>query len=500
MLIPLTEVLRLPAARAAGIEVLAGSPEEVRIRWVHSSEVYEMGSLLAGGELLLTTGLGLHGRTSEQLAAYVRRLADAGCAALAIELGRSFFEVPEPMVAEARRTGLVLLALTKVVPFERFGEDFHELLLHRRLGAAAQGEVLLQELVAEVLAGAGLRALLDAVSRTAGCAVELYDPDDQLVERSSTRSVEAEGTTLAQVRAAGTLLGRLVFRAPDTDRLRTIADRAAVAVALELGRLRGPGSVRDPAESLLTDLLADAVHTPGEVRRRLDDLGWRCSPDRPLLPLAVDLDPRVPLAEETAAVAATAHTAYGGALVTTVGGDALLLVRAAGGPARIRRATEEWYADLAARLGRRPLVAATTPVADPAAVGPGLQDARTLLRDARDFGVRSRLTRPRDLAMHQLLSALPAERLERFIADQIGLLVEHDRRHASTLVRTLDALLRAGGSKQAAAVELGIRRQTLYARIQRIESLLGADLADPLHRTGLAAALVAWRVRTGIDP
>lgn len=500
MLIPLAEVLRLPSFRAAGVEVLAGEVESTAIRWVHSSEVYEMGNLLAGGELLLTTGLGLHGRTSEQLATYVRRLAGAGCAALAIELGRSFFEVPAAIVAEAQRTGLVLLALTEVVPFERFGEDFHEALLRRKLDAAAQGEPVLEDLLTEVLAGAGLRALLDAVARTAGCAVELHDPEGRLVERSGARAGSAEDRTGVEVRAGTTLLGRLVLHAADDDRLRAVAGRAAIAVALELGRHRGVGAVRDPAESLVTDLVVGALASPGEVRRRLEDVGWACTAERALLPLAVALNPRAPRAEEAAAVAACAQEAFGGALLGTVAGDALVLVRVSHGAARVRRQVAQWHADLTERLARTPLVAAGVAVSEPGALATGVQEVRGLLRDARGAGVPPRVVWPRDLSLHQLLGAVPEARLDRYVADQLGALVEHDRRHASTLVRTLDALLRAGGSKQAAASELGIRRQTLYDRITRIETLLGADLGDAFHRTGLAVALVAWRVRTGVDP
>ena len=76
--VSLAEVLTLPSFRAAGTEVLHGDPDRVPVRWVHSSEVFEMGSLLAGGEVLLTSGLGLHGRTAGHLASYVDQLADAG--------------------------------------------------------------------------------------------------------------------------------------------------------------------------------------------------------------------------------------------------------------------------------------------------------------------------------------------------------------------------------------------------------------------------------------
>lgn len=499
MLIPLDEVLRLPSFRAAGVEVLAGTTATTSVRWVHSSEVYEMGHLLAGGELLLTTGLGLHGRTSRELTAYVRSLADAGCAVLAMELGRSFFRVPPEMVTEAERAGLVLVTLTSVVPFERFGEDFHETLLHRKLSASRQGAPVLQEFVAEVLAGSGLRALLDAVARSAGCAVEFHDEAGHLVEHSAARPGSRRHVTTAPVRAGAAHLGTLTLSAKESLRLRAVADRGSIAVALELGRHRMPGTLRDPAESLLADLLGQTT-SEGDVRRRLAELGWTCTPERPLLPIAVDLDPRLRLSEETSILATISQEVFGGALVGAAGGDGILLLRSSPTMPHLRRTLATWYDDVCGRLGRAPLVAARPAVNDAGALGAELRETRTLLRDARNTGFRSRLVWPRDLSVHQLLASLPDTRLDRYVSEQIGALADHDRQHGSSLVRTLDVLIRAWGSKQAAASELGIRRQTLYTRLERLEALLGADLCDPTHRTGLAVALTAWRVRTGIDP
>lgn len=499
MLIPLDEVLRLPSFRAAGVEVLAGTTADTAVRWVHSSEVYEMGHLLAGGELLLTTGLGLHGRTSRELAAYVRSLADAGCAVLAMELGRSFFRVPPEMVTEAERSGLVLVALTSVVPFERFGEDFHEALLHRKLSASRQGAPVLQEFVAEVLAGNGLRALLDAVARSAGCAVEFRDEAGHLVEHSAARPASRRHVTTAPVHAGTAHLGTLTLSAKENLRLRAVADRGAIAVALELGRHRVPGTLHDPAESLLADLLNQST-SEGEVRRRLAELGGSCSAERPLLPIAVDLDPRLRLSEQTGILAAVTSDTLGHALVGAAGGDGILLVRSSPTAPTARRTLADWYDALCDRMGRAPLVATRPAVSDPGDLGVELRETRTLLRDARNAGYRARVVWPRDLSMHQLLASLPDTRLDHYVTEQIGALADHDRRHGTTLVRTLDVLIRAWGSKQAAASELGIRRQTLYARLARIEKLLGADLAETSHRTGLAVALLAWRVRTGIEP
>ena len=212
MLPTLRDVLAMPSFRAASVEVLTGDLDAV-VRWVHSSEVYEMGGLLAGGEVLLTSGLGLHGRTADQLAAYVEQLADAGCVALGLEIGRSFFDVPTELVTTASRRGMACLAFHSVVPFERMVEDFHDLLVRRRLGTARGGEAIWQELLAPVMHGQGMTALLDAVARLAGCAVEFVDADGRVVERSRIAVPSAERALVqADVRGLAGTVGRVVLR------------------------------------------------------------------------------------------------------------------------------------------------------------------------------------------------------------------------------------------------------------------------------------------------
>jgi purine catabolism regulator len=64
-------------------------------------------------------------------------------------------------------------------------------------------------------------------------------------------------------------------------------------------------------------------------------------------------------------------------------------------------------------------------------------------------------------------------------------------------VRSLDGYLAHGLSKTRTADALGVRRQTLYNRLERIERLLGGlDLSQRERRTALDLALVAWRLRS----
>ena len=508
MLIPLTEVLALPSFQAAGAHLLSGEPDSVLVRWVHSSEVFEMGALLAGGEVLLTTGLGLHGRTSEHLRAYVEQLADAGLAALALELGRTFFEVPEPMLEAARRRGLVVLGLTNVVPFERMVEDFHELVVRRR--AHAGGGAGWGDLAQVVIDGRGLRALLDEVSRVAGCEVELRDRDDQVIERSTIASVTEDSRVVEPVRGPGGDVAALHLLGGATRQRRRVAGQAAVAVALELGRAGSLGHRSSPGQSLVADLCAAAPMSGTEVTGRLADLGWPAPEGRGWQPLAVAVEPRTALTEVVPALEQALRPATGSVLVGIAGSRVVAVVRGWPGPAAARAGLAEAHALLGRRLAgpaRRATGAAAPALlvagpwaGDPADLGPALGAARELLELARRTGRRDGVLLARDLAAPHLLSTAGSAACAGLAEEQVGALIAHDRRHRTELLRTLDAYLAHGTSKAAAAAALGIRRQSLYDRLGRIERVLGVELDDADARLGLQLGVLAWRLRTGIDP
>jgi purine catabolism regulator len=67
----LSEVLALPVMLRAKPKVLVAPRVDATVRWVHSSEIYEIAPLLRGGELLLTTGLGLEDRDPAALVSRV---------------------------------------------------------------------------------------------------------------------------------------------------------------------------------------------------------------------------------------------------------------------------------------------------------------------------------------------------------------------------------------------------------------------------------------------
>lgn len=84
------QVLGLERVRAGQPEVVAGAHRLDRpVRWVHVAEAADVGVMLSGGEMVLTTGVLLAGDEEGQ-GEYIRSLDRAEAAAVVLGLGRAF--------------------------------------------------------------------------------------------------------------------------------------------------------------------------------------------------------------------------------------------------------------------------------------------------------------------------------------------------------------------------------------------------------------------------
>ena len=145
------------------------------MRWVHTSELAEVPTLLKGGELLLTGGLGLADQGAAAQAAYVHQLADKRIAALALELGWSFDEVPEAVLAHsARERDLPMIALHNIVPFVEITEEIQRRIVDGQARELRAHHEVQAALNAALLRAEGLSpALVRALAHALGCQVVL---------------------------------------------------------------------------------------------------------------------------------------------------------------------------------------------------------------------------------------------------------------------------------------------------------------------------------------
>ncbi|KAF1051667.1 MAG: Proline-responsive transcriptional activator PutR [Stenotrophomonas maltophilia] len=133
--------------------------------------------------------------------------------------------------------------------------------------------------------------------------------------------------------------------------------------------------------------------------------------------------------------------------------------------------------------------------------GSGFARALTQARQALDVaeGLRpaAGLCDYRELGVLRLLRAIPDPTcIEQFLRDTLGPLGEPERRPARQLCETLEAWLQEGGNALRAAERLGVHRNTLNLRIQRIEALCGQTLDDANFRLNVSVALLIRRMST----
>ena len=513
MPLTISDVLALKPFIAADPKVLTcRNALDRHVRWVHSSEIYEMGPLLSGGELLLTTGLGMAGADAGARRHYIREIAERNVSALGLELGRTFPIVPPELVDEARKRSLPLIVLNRIVPFIKMSEAANTAIIRnnsRRLELVAD---LSQDLDRALIAGDGIRSLLAIAGQVMGSALVLVAESGVVVsahgvadERTARQLATAPYAAVA-LEVRGQPWGRVCAGQAltlDEDDLRTLLDRTAIALTLSLLGTGLPGS--DPerqAATLLDDLLAGGTMASTDFTVRAGLAKFHPPPDASMVGVAVEAAqaaPALALIDDAASRLGTP------ALRGRVRGAVLGVLAVPGSSADPLAAA---HGALAAAHQARPVdvswVVAGPPVeagSAPTLLAQSLADARdalALTASVPGCGLEQPPVRTtRSLALELHLSRLadnPA--LDRMITELIGPLISWDQQHRTSLLDTLEVHLRHGCSPTRTAQALYLGRHSVYQRLERIESLLACCVSDPDLHAGLLLATCAVRVRS----
>ena len=485
MALSLAAVLAHPAVLQCRPVVLAGDPAARTVRWVHSSEIYEIAPLLRGGELLLTTGLGLAGCTAEERRAYVRALAARDVAGLALELAGSLPEPPEDMVAEAERLGLPFVALQRRYPFVEVTEQVNSAILDSSIVRLRHADDVGRALSRVLAERGGLDRLTTTLATLLERAVVLTDATGSVLSAAAEDpdAVLRAPSARATVAVDGLLLGSLAIGDGDTedDLLRAAVDRAPEIFAIEVLRegqqpLLSGRARRDLLERLLTGASEDADTLTAHASDS------HISPSARWAGLAVDAVSEhagLALVQEIGRVTGVQ------ALSAEIGDVTYALVALPDG------SSKESLLRIAASLKHtRGPNAALGPVVAASAAGRSLRAARQTLALGR-LGPE-RVMVAEDLALERLLSAVTDTAcLGDLVEEQLGGLLRSA--NGEDLLATLEHYLTSGGSKAATARALHLRRQSVHQRLHRISDRLGYDVTDPRRQPALWLALLARR-------
>jgi hypothetical protein len=150
---------------------------------------------------------------------------------------------------------------------------------------------------------------------------------------------------------------------------------------------------------------------------------------------------------------------------------------------------------LAERLEHDDIVLGVGRLAESAeAIRRSYEEARDAVEVARRTSRGRTMLTARWLGPHRVLLGLSTEELRAIADDALGPILEE---RSGTLLETLEAFLDAGGDVVSVATALDLHRSSVYPRLQRLETLLDADLSDGQVRFALQHALIALQLASG---
>ncbi|MGF0313794.1 PucR family transcriptional regulator [Rhodococcus sp. IEGM1428] len=520
-----SDVVNMSSVLPGGPVVLSGNQcLDNEVRWVHTTELADIATLLRRGDLVLTTGSHLPSDDTA-LAEFACSLADAGCSGLIVELGRRWRNsLPESLVEGCEVSNLPLVALTRVVRFAAVAQAVGERIVDGQLADLRDAQRVHEVFTELSFTSSGQTEVLAAVHRLSGCPVvienEQHRPLDFLADpgsasgfldhwqrRSSQVSIAARtgwdatnGWLVTRLGPDGQSWGRLVIGSylEPSQRLVAVAERAAAALALQrLNAQHHHSAARRTHHELIHGL---------RTRAMTDDLIQRCAlADFPVTRrqfVGMTVRQWAPggaagLDDVLAHVVRAAHAVAAPALVCEEQGGVLILLSLA-----VLADADTVVDNLGSRLRKYhdALVAAgrTTLMYDE--IDRSLTEANQVADAVPTTGAATDSTvvvhRLSDLHIRGLIGLLAGDtRLDAFVGRELSPLRRHDAqagaRKNGTLMPVVRALLRHPVSKSSAAASLHLSRAAFYDRLARIERLLGVDLDDPEVRTSLHVALLA---------
>ncbi len=542
--LPLADVLRLDGL--AGARVLAGAA--ALHRTVERVGVLEDAGELDGvrhRELIVTGGLPLRQARAGELARLVPELHERGAAGLAVTLGRHLEHLPAPLLVDAERLGVPVVALPPSLALDDVLEQVLTALLQRDAVAVGRADEVHRALLEVVVEGGGLPEVAAGLVGLLGGAVVITTPDGRvLADAGDVRDLgEAYGGgcflpsgrlrteqesvglsshpgrpgnhVLVRIAAGRVDHGRIVAFSPagtlTADDVPTV-ERAATVAALAVTKQLAVRAVESKYQAdFLRDLLTGQV-VPEVGVAHAASLGWDV--DRPVVVVVAELDPGEGEEQATTLVTRPAGERFAAAWQTVVrprdpqapvAGFHREVVAVLGVPAHgdVDRVVRELVREVSGDGGggRRSFGTGVSRVAaTPELIPAAYEQARTAVRVGRRVQGAGSLAHFDALGVFRLLSLVQdGAELRAFAEETLGALARSDgtpaeRQEAADLRHTLEVLLDANLNVAEAARQLHFHYNTLRYRIAKLERLLGPFGDDAQLRLSLHLALQILRM------
>lgn len=527
------DVVALPVIQRGQPEILCAKGFDKHLRWLHVSDVADLSNLLQGGELVLTRGAAL--RRSPRR--YLERLARARAVGVVVELGADA-ALPPHIGEIADDLGLALVCLRREIKFVEVTEEVHRVIVAEQYDEVAFARRAHEIFTELSMQRAGPAAIVEAAARLLEIPIVLEDlahqalalatagrrASDLLRDWERTSRLHAAGEisdatsaqwTVTTVGRGGDRWARLIAlqSTADPGRITMVLERAAQALVIHRMAEKGRSDIEHQAQAgLIDDVLKNRIGAEEEATARAFALGLRATDQ--YIPAtvrvrewALDADPVAAQRRNTKlldmVVRATRASGHTGLFSIRKPGEVGMVLSMKPAHRRTDVAALQALGDALRRDGKRDgdfpdvilgtataayeLVEAIQRIDDAAHVA---EVAASLPPDGRTW------FRVSDIRLRGMLALLRDDpRVQRFAETELRALILHDVENGDNCTDILRGYLELAHHKSALAARCHLSRPALYAKLARIESVLGVDLADGESATSLHVAMLILDAR-----
>lgn len=508
MTVPVRWVLDQPDLKLTLKGGAVGAGREINMAL--TTELADPAQWLSGGELVLTTGIGLP-KNPRDRRRYLCALNENNVAALGFGTGLTFDEVPPELVAAADELGMPLLEIPLRTPFAAVVKTVSTRIAELEYDAVLRASRA-QPRITRAIVNGGVQAVTAELGRSLRANVVVLDPGGTVIA-SHPRNLDVATVNLIR----GAVTPGASAGAQQLDPGITVSQQAIGVGGASYGVLavvsKTPLTFVDQvllghANSLLA-LDFDKPSRLQEAQRRLNGqaLGLLLADELNLDPiwaqlgqaadgrgrirvLAVDAESQAILGKALSAISRAIESA-GYPVFAHAGASQLIVVLPGAETADFaRRLFGE--ADGRTKKGLRAGLSGAHPVVR---LADAVQNARLAASVAERGGTPLEFT---SLAGSALLSFGASREVLVAVANAtLAPIAEYDTAHGSELMASLRAYLEANGHWESAATAMGVHRHTLRKRIETAQSLLACDLDIARVRAELLLAMLAGTPGSG---
>ena len=505
-----------------------------QVKWSHVLEVKEFDALINGGEMILTTGVGLQLDLPSQLK-YVSRLIEKDVACICIEVGPYFKLIPPEIIELADKHAFPFIVFEEIVKFVDITQDLHTFIINQHHQMLSQLDILSRKFITLSLAPNGILKILQELNQFFRHNI-LFISDDTKpyyypseikelemtirvhLERSPSINTEQKFFMLKDQKFAqmpvsglGQIWGYLFLEV--TEQLSDefpflILDRAALAIAQILLRNRTIEERKQNNEDeFVRNLLSGRsfeqedfhAYLPSKSRNtyfRVFIIQMKTFETN----LGEDEWEEIKLQRSMMIRSLFKRNGFFPAVASSkseiviiacfIAADHLIdeTNRFSQIIEHIVNIKDNTFID-----GIRCTFGVSTVYKEITDAKKGYKEAGDVLK-MRESGITKSYFYE-DLGIYRLLLLVENNGyLETYVQDYLSTVFDYDLKMESNLFETLCVYLECGGSKKETADRLFIVRQTLYHRLEKLELLLGEDFMAPRKRLALEGAIMTSRL------